>query len=118
MSTLIYNKGHEVKLHHVGGRNVEGFKKLREFDNNEVSDAKAGSLIFDSRFECGNLHCAYKNAKYQEYILFIDNDTNSLGYNQWFYFSIRNNQANVEYSFKIMNFVRKIFIEEKETFFL
>jgi len=48
----------------------------------------------------------------------MDNDTNSLGYNQWFYFSIRNNQANVDYTFKIVNFVSNFFIEEKETFFL
>jgi len=32
MSIIICYKGNEVKLQHVGGRNAEGFKRLREFD--------------------------------------------------------------------------------------
>ena len=44
----------------------------------------------------------------------MENDTNSLGYNQWFYFSIQHNQANLNYTFRIVNFVNKILIEEKK----
>lgn len=62
-------------------------------------------LKLDSRFECGNLHCAYKHEKAQEYVLFIQNDTNSLGYNQWFYFSAEGIQARTKYTFRLMNFV-------------
>lgn len=46
----------------------------------------------------------------------MQNDTNTLGYNQWFYFSVHHNQANVKYTFKIVNFVTKIFIQEKKAF--
>jgi len=49
--------------------------------------------------------------------LFIQNDTNSLGYNQWFYFSVQGAEPGITYNFKIVNFVRKIVIEEKKTFF-
>lgn len=46
----------------------------------------------------------------------MENDTNSLGYNQWFYFSVQHNQANVRYTFRIVNFVTEILIQEKEAF--
>ncbi len=36
----------------------------------------------------------------------MQNDTNTYGYNQWFYFSIKNAKANTKYKFKIANFVR------------
>lgn len=35
----------------------------------------------------------------------MQNDTNTNGYNQWFYFSILEAQANKKYTFKIVNFV-------------
>jgi len=37
--------------------------------------------------------------------LFIENDTNTLGYNQWFYFSVRNMRKNVKYMFYVVNYV-------------
>jgi cytosolic carboxypeptidase protein 2/3 len=44
-------------------------------------------LIFDSRFECGNLR---KVAKVNniEYNLWLENDTNTRGHTQWFYFKV------------------------------
>ena len=35
----------------------------------------------------------------------MQNDTNTYGYNQWFYFSIRNMKVNTKYTFRIANFV-------------
>ena len=35
----------------------------------------------------------------------MDNDTNTLGYNQWFYFAVRNMRKGVNYTFKIVNYV-------------
>ena len=78
---------------------------------------KEDILTLDSRFESGNLHCAFKNTTEQEYICFIQNDTNSLGYNQWFYFSIQNNKANVKYQFRLVNFVSRCDNIEKKAFF-
>lgn len=40
----------------------------------------------------------------------MSNDTNSLGYNQWFYFSIRNLEGGTNYTFKIVNYVQMVFI--------
>lgn len=51
-------------------------------------------LVFDSDFESGNLDKAIliKNSyKYQEYDLYTRSDSNSTGYNLWFYFSIQGN---------------------------
>lgn len=63
-------------------------------------------LQFDSKFESGNLLCAFKHKKDPyTYTLFIHNDTNTNGYNHWFYFSIKNAQVGVKYHFHIVNFV-------------
>jgi len=35
----------------------------------------------------------------------MQNDTNTYGYNQWFYFSIRGAKSKQKYIFKIANFV-------------
>lgn len=43
----------------------------------------------------------------------MQNDTNTYGYNQWFYFSMRNIKANVAYKFKIVNFVLHIITQKK-----
>lgn len=49
------------------------------------------TLVLDSLFEGGNLRCAFKEKKEPNtYVLFMQNDTNTYGYNQWFYFSVRN----------------------------
>lgn len=40
----------------------------------------------------------------------MSNDTNTLGYNQWFYFSIQNAKKGVKYSFRIVNYVQTILI--------
>ena len=45
----------------MGGKNPEGYKKLKDFDIHENGEPGVGSLTFDSRLECGNLHCVYKN---------------------------------------------------------
>lgn len=44
-------------------------------------------LVFDSRFESGNLHKASK-VHNSEYNLWLNNDTYTRGHTQWFYFKI------------------------------
>ncbi len=44
-------------------------------------------LIFDSRFECGNLRRAVK-VNNVEYNLWLENDVNTKGHTQWFYFKV------------------------------
>ena len=50
--------------------------------------------------------CAFKSRREQNsYTLFMQNDTNTNGYNQWFYFSLRNAKPKTKYTFKIANYV-------------
>ena len=61
-------------------------------------------LIFESRFECGNLRRAiqiYPN----EYDLILNYDVNTKGHTQWFYFSVKNMRKET-YKFNILNLLK------------
>ncbi|KAJ3125319.1 Cytosolic carboxypeptidase 1 [Nowakowskiella sp. JEL0407] len=62
------------------------------------------SLIFDSRFESGNLQIASKVSE-TDYDLILESDINTeMGrHNQWFFFSIQRMQANLPYRFSFIN---------------
>lgn len=47
----------------------------------------------------------------------MQNDTNTYGYSQWFYFSVRNMKKEEHYRFKIVNFVYIPYYVEKKIFF-
>ncbi|CAD8118596.1 unnamed protein product [Paramecium sonneborni] len=51
-------------------------------------------IKFDSLFESGNLFQVFKKSD-RDYILLLQNDINTKGYTQWFYFSISNNSPNL-----------------------
>jgi hypothetical protein len=63
------------------------------------------TLIFDSRFESGNLHKAIKLTD-NEYNLLIDYDTETLGHTQWYYFSVKPFKSNHTVRFNIINFMK------------
>ena len=52
---------------------------------------KKSSIEFDSRFESGNLSEVFvKDTGDQKvYSLLLQNDTNTFGYTQWFYFRVK-----------------------------
>ena len=56
------------------------------------------TLIFESKFESGNLQLAYltDSENYDKYQLFLHNDTNTLGYTQWFFYRVTKNQKNIK----------------------
>lgn len=60
------------------------------------------TLVFESRFECGNLKKAILTTE-NEYDLYLRNDYNSQGFGQWFYFKVNNTKANMTYTFNIIN---------------
>lgn len=60
------------------------------------------TLIFESRFESGNLRRAIQIADY-DYQLILEADYQTTGHTQWFYFSVANTRKDVEYRFKILN---------------
>jgi len=62
------------------------------------------TLVFESRFESGNLCLAVKISDY-EYNLLMQNDVNTEGHTQWFYFQVSNTKARTSVKFNIINFV-------------
>lgn len=62
------------------------------------------TLVFESKFECGNLSMASKVAD-NEYNLIMQNDINTLGYGQWFFFETRNTRRFNKVKFNLLNFV-------------
>ena len=68
-----------------------------------LSDPSDKTLLFESRFESGNLNHALKISD-NEYNLSMQNDINSAGNTQWFYFRVQNTTANSTVQFNILNF--------------
>lgn len=64
------------------------------------------TLVFESRFECGNLSMAIK-ASNEEYNLVLQNDINSKGNTQWFYYQVKNTSSGMDVKFNIVNFTKK-----------
>jgi len=62
------------------------------------------TLIFESRFECGNLRLAIKKSD-KEYDLYLQNDVNTQGNNQWFFFKVQNTHKGSTIYFNIKNLV-------------
>lgn len=65
-------------------------------------DATDRTLIFESRFESGNLAAALKIDD-GDYYLALQNDVNTLGNTQWFFFRVSNTQANHSVRFSLLN---------------
>jgi hypothetical protein len=63
------------------------------------------TLIFESRFESGNLRRAVKISD-NEYDLYLKNDYGTNGYTQWFFFKVSNTRADRTYRFNIVNFMK------------
>lgn len=60
-------------------------------------------MIFESRFESGNLFLATKVSD-QEYDCLMQNDINTHGHTQWFYFRVQNTRAGLPVKFNILNY--------------
>ena len=76
---------------------------LRPFYAPESADDTV--LVFESRFESGNLHSAHQVAPF-EYDLKLSADTNTNGHTQWFYFSVSNTRKGISYKFNITNMLK------------
>lgn len=76
---------------------------LSNNDEQRVSSSvKYDRLIFDSRFESGNLRKAFRRDE-REYDLIINPDVNTHSHHQWFYFEVFGMQEHVPYVFNILN---------------
>ncbi|WAR02838.1 CBPC2-like protein [Mya arenaria] len=63
------------------------------------------TLIFESRFESGNLARAVQVSEF-EYELQLRYDLYTSKHTQWFYFSVSNTRPNKQYRFTIINFMK------------
>jgi len=66
------------------------------------TDPSDDTLVFESRFESGNLRRAVHVPPY-EYDLSLRTDVYTNGYTQWFYFAITNMRKDIEYTINITN---------------
>ena len=78
------------------------------------TDENDNTLIFESRFESGNLLAASRQ-KDNEYQLILQCDTNTLGYTKWFYFMVTNTKKGLKVKFNIINQVIQNFNYSKKT---
>lgn len=74
--------------------------KVKPFYTPNGPDDK--TLVFESRFECGNLQLALKMNE-SEYNLILQNDINTNGHTQWFYFRVTNMTKGQKIKFNILN---------------
>ena len=87
----------EIQLNTIYGEILPYYK---------LKDEKDKTLIFESRFESGNLLCAFRTDEPNKYQLFLQNDTNTTGYIQWFFFRVSNTQKGRKVNFNIINMLR------------
>ena len=91
--------------------NIDEYSPQKLIEKNGFD--KDDTLIFESRFESGNLQLAFLTELYNDnldcdkYQLFLSNDTNTTGYTQWFFFRITNTKKNKKVNLSIMNMLRK-----------
>lgn len=124
IDNIIYSKfpiqGKTISLNNIVNinkiLNEETVKHVNEplpdntFAINKVKDHI--NIEFESRFESGNLHSAYLYED-DSFNLILQNDTNTNGYNQWFFFRVSvnkrklNNNNNYTAKFNIINMSQK-----------
>ena len=66
---------------------------------------KDKTLVFESRFESGNLQLAHKVSD-NEYDLILQNDINSKGHTQWFFFRVANTRKGQKVKFNMLNMIK------------
>jgi cytosolic carboxypeptidase protein 2/3 len=106
-SNIIYQKdlsgsGNPSKSYKLKLNNLPVLTKI---DCKPLFENKTDTLVFESRFESGNLAMALKKTA-DEYDLLMQNDTNTKGHTQWFYYKVANYQAG-PVKFNIINFSKK-----------
>ena len=101
--------------HHIS-KNTSGLGNKLQRSKTVYNDLKPyytlknkndNTLIFESRFESGNLLCAFRTEDENCYQLYLQNDTNTTGYIQWFFFRVSNTKKGRKVNFNIINMLRK-----------
>ena len=136
-SRLIYDRNHKdkegnftidniINLNQINDSTKKSINKNNFYDKTGQLDSfgtiSENIVNFESNFECGNLQFVYlinnqdlnndesndniskENNNYQ---LFLQNDTNTKGHSQWFFFKITKGNKGQKIKLNIMNFQRK-----------
>lgn len=74
-------------------------------DYYKPKDQNDKTLVFESRFESGNLQLAHKVSD-NEYDLILQNDINSKGHTQWFFFRVANVKKGLKVKFNMLNMIK------------
>ena len=69
------------------------------------TDDNDKTIIFESRFESGNLLAAIKVTD-SEYDLILQNDINTNGHTQWYFFRVGNTRKGEAIKFNIINLAK------------
>ena len=77
----------------VVSNGLDPFYKVKENDK---------TLVFESRFESGNLYSVMKVTD-NEYHLCLQNDVNTVGHTQWFFFRVTNTTKDLEVKLNMLN---------------
>ena len=101
---IFIEKDKEIQLNTIYGEILPYYKLKDENDK---------TLIFESRFESGNLLCAFRTDEENKYQLFLQNDTNTTGYIQWFFFRVSNTRKGNKVNFNIINMLRSSCLYKK-----
>lgn len=80
-------------------------EEIKNEEGQVISTNIDKTLVFESRFESGNLRKAIKVNPY-EYELYMKNDYGTQSYNQWFYFRVQNTRAGATYRFHLTNMMK------------
>jgi hypothetical protein len=110
---LVYIRNEKTKDNKITLENIVNLKKKADIPLPKplvlspyysVKNSNDNTLIFESRFESGNLLAASKKEE-NYYQLVLQNDTNTNGYTQWFFFRVSNTRKNTRVKFNIINLV-------------
>ena len=105
LNNLVYLKNN-IKNSTIILENEVNLNETSHFETpsftHSLKDDTDDTLIFESKFESGNLLAASK-FKENEYQLLLQCDTNTVGYNQWFYFRVSNTRKKTKARFNMIN---------------
>jgi hypothetical protein len=96
-------QGFQSNINQRGLRINRYYNRLKPYY--QLSGFGDTTLIFESRFESGNLRRAVQVGEF-EYDLILKYDYSTSNYTQWFYFKVGNTRKDAVYKFNIINLVK------------
>ncbi|KAI4872142.1 hypothetical protein NFI96_030984 [Prochilodus magdalenae] len=102
--TLVFDS-QQAGQHYFSGSRIKRSVSSLSQASVSLSGPDDTTLLFEGRFESGNLLKAHKVGEF-DYELTLRNDLYSVKDTQWFYFQVKNMRAGVHYRFTITNMLK------------